>query len=165
MWNKIAFLCVTPWESFLPSMFQSCGREYYRWMKEQIGLQKVPSRCLEKLEVYGESWNDSEIEVFLESEAVLQLLYIQSTHEAVIDAVFRKADIVVMGLPGCKKEFDHIFMMIFPWKDRIKFFWNSHICRDEKFIAELCREYKLHEKQIFQIERGNDGKLKKLLSV
>lgn len=163
--NKIAFLCVTPRESFLPPMFQSCVKEYYLWVKEQVALLQWNLDCQEQMELYGESQSLENCELFPESRKGIQLLYIQSSRKPVIAEVFRRADIVVMGLPGCKKEFDRMFMTIFPWKDRIKFFWNSRICRDEEFIRELCGEYKLHAAQIFEIQRGMDGKLKKLPSV
>lgn len=159
MWNKIAFLCADPWESFLPSAFQSCGREYYQWIQEMTVLREVNSYCREHLEIYGETEVSGGAELFPECRKCLQLLYVQSGRRQMIEQVFQKADVVIMGLPGCKKEFDKIFMRIFPWKDQIKFFWNSHICRDEKFIKELCREYKLHDAQIFEIKRSVDGKL------
>lgn len=162
MWNKIAFLSVNPWESFLPLQFQSYGREYYRWMQEMIALRDVNPYCQERLEIYGEAELPDENKLFLECGKDLQLLYVQSGRRQIIEKIFQKADVVVMGLPGCKKEFDKTFMTIFPWKDQIKFFWDSHICRDEEFILQLCREYKLHAAQIFQIERSTDGKLKKL---
>lgn len=162
MENKIAFLCVNPWENFLPSVFQSSSREYYLWMREMVVLQKIKPYCRERLEIYGEQKNSDAEKLFSDHRKGLQLLYVQSSCSRVIEAVFQKADVVVMGLPGCKKEFDKTFMMIFPWKDQIKFFWDSHICRDEKFIMELCREYKLHAAQIFEIKRDIDGKLKKI---
>lgn len=162
MWNKITFLCVNPWESFLPFSAQSCGREYYLWMQEMSALQNVKPSCQERREIYGESKSPEGEEIFSKNKSKLQLLYIQSGRRKVIEEVFQKSDMVIMGLPGSKKEFDKIFMTILPWKDQIKFFWDSHICRDEKFIRELCREYKLHRMQIFEIKRNADGKLKTL---
>lgn len=162
MENKIAFLCVNPWENFLSPIFQSSSREYYHWIREMVVLQKIKPYCQELLEIYGEyKFSDAE-KLFSDRRKGLQLLYVQSSCGRVIEEVFRRADVVVMGLPGCKKEFDKTFMTIFPWKDHIKFFWDSHICRDETFIMELCREYKLHAAQIFEIKRDIDGNLRKI---
>ena len=111
MENKIAFLCVNPWENFLSPVFQSSSREYYRWIREIVVLQKIKLYCQEWIEIYGEQKYSDADNFFSDHKKGLQLLYVQSNCSRVIEEVFQKADVVVMGLPGCKKEFDKTFML------------------------------------------------------
>lgn len=161
MLNKIAFLCVNPWERFLPVAFQSCGREYYQWMCSQALLRDFRPYCREWIETYGETGNFEGRELFTECGNELQFLYVQSNRRQLVEKVFEASDLVIMGLPGCRKEFEKIFIPVLPWKDKIMFLWDRRICRDEDFFKRLCSEYKLREAQMIEIKRGIDGELKK----
>lgn len=151
--KRIVILCVDPWESFLPPTFQSYGREYYQWAADLPLLREENSYCQERIEIYGESESFQRKEIFLEGEKKQQILYVQSNRKEVLEEVFEQADLVIMGLPGCKKAFDKIFMVIFPWIDQIKFLWDKRICTDDTFLKELCMEYKISERQIIEIEK------------
>ena len=160
MLKKIAFLCVTPMEGFLSSAFQSNVREYYQWMYDKIRLKSVDFYCRERIEAYGEAGVRNAEELFLPEEDITQLLYIQSNRKELLKEVFEKSDLVVMGLSGCRREFDKIFMPVFPWKDQVLFFWDQQICRDAGYIRQICNEYKLREAQLIKLERNAYGKLK-----
>ena len=153
MGNKIALLCVNPWEGFLSPEYQSCGREYYERLQKEAGLLDPAMYCRECVEVYGEPFLGGNGEVFGDCGELFQLSYVQSGNVRMIEEVFRKADVVLMGLPLCKEEFDRIFMRIFPWKDQVKFLWYSHTHSEKEFVSKLCRRYKLHPAQILELQR------------
>lgn len=152
MLNKIAFLCVTPLEGFLIPMFQSCVKEYYRWMCRQAQTQRKEICCMEHIEVYGERPTEERMELFSQTIEIPQFLYVQTHRKELLEGVFEEADLVVMGVSGCRKEFDKIFMSIFPWKDQIMFFWDQYTCRGEEYIKQICNEYKLREAQVIELK-------------
>lgn len=158
--NKIAFLCVTPLEGFLSPAFQSSVREYYQWMYNQAVLKSIEFQCRERIDTYGEAEKNNMKELFMPVEDRKQILYIQSNRKELVREVFKKADLVIMGLSGCRREFDKMFMPVFPWKDKIIFFWDQQICRGEEYIRQICNEYKLRESQLIELERNAYGKLK-----
>lgn len=161
MGTKIALLCVNPWEGFLPMAFQSCGREYYERIREMSVFWQRTLYCQECVEVYGESVICENRDFFSEYREQTQLLYIQSGSMRMIEKVFQKADVVMMGLPECKEEFDKSFMRIFPWKDQVKFLWHSQTHSEKKFVAKFCSEYKLNPAQLFELSFGEDENGKK----
>lgn len=151
MLNKVAFLCADPWECFLPEAFQSYSRIYYQWVKKLAVLKNIKLCCKEYIDIYGEAEGGFENELFSATDDMLQLLYVQSSRKEFIGEVFQKADLVIMGLPGSRKEFDKIYMSVFPWKDEILFLWSSHISRDQEYINRLSRECMLRKEQIIEI--------------
>ena len=158
--NKIAFLCVTPLEGFLTYAFQSSVREYYQWLYEEALLKRIRIRCKKQIEVYGEKVENKVSQLFEPPADDLQLLYIQSHQNEVIKEVFKEADLVIMGISGCRKEFDKVFMPVFPWKDEVLFLWDQHICRGDEYIHRICNEYKLRAEQMIELKRNFYGKLK-----
>lgn len=151
MLNKVAFLCADPWECFLPAAFQSYSRNYYQWVKKLAVLKNIRLYCNEYTDIYGEAAGCSGQELFMEAGDKLQLLYVQSGRKELLKSLFRKADLVIMGLPGSRKEFDKIYMSIFPWKDDILFLWSSHINREQEYVHRLTRECMLRKEQIIEI--------------
>lgn len=151
MLNKIAFLCTDPWEKFLPVTVQSHSREYFQWICQQAVLQNINIDCQELIEIYGENMRLKESGIFAKSDASLQLLYVQSRRLVLIEKVFEKSDLVVMGLPGCRKEFEKMLAAVFPWRHQMMFLWDRQHCRGEQFVKALCREYRLRETQMMKI--------------
>ena len=157
MLEKIVFLCVNPWEGFRSPAFQSSGREYFQWICRQALLKNRTIISGEKIEVYGEVQEEEKL--FSKTENKMQLLYVQSHREKLLEQVFNQADLVFMGIPGNVKEFENTFLPVIPWKDQILFLWEQYLCRDEKLLQQLCREYKLRESQMVQLKRGLNGVL------
>ena len=155
MLNKFAFLCVNPWEKFLPAAFQSYSRNYYQWVKEAANYKNIDMNCREFIDIYGTSgcWDNQE--VFYEDREKVQLVYVQSDRRELLEKVFLEADMVIMGLPGSRKEFDKIYMTVFPWKDEILFLWGKHISRDEKYVDRLVRECMLRKEQLIKMDGEN----------
>ena len=79
--KKIAFLCLNPWETFLPPTFQRCVKDYYQWTRRQALLREESLYCQEKIEVYGEPKISRGKKAFGENEETLQLLYVQSSQK------------------------------------------------------------------------------------
>ena len=52
MLEKIVFLCVNPWEGFLPPAFQSGGKEYFQWICKQALLKNMKIISKEKIVLY-----------------------------------------------------------------------------------------------------------------
>ena len=157
MLEKIVFLCVNPWEGFRSPIFQSGGREYFHWVCKQAILRNLKLVSRELMEVYGELQREEEL--FFKTENEIQLLYVQSHRIKILEAVFEQADLVLMGVPGCLKDFEKIFMCIFPWKEQVLFLWEQYLCRDENFLQQLCTQYKIQESQMIELERNLKGEL------
>lgn len=151
--KKIAFLCITPLEKF-SAAFNIDGREYFQWLNEIVKLRNLKPLCKEIIEIYGEYEVYTEKEMFDTHSDTLQLLYVQSNCEQLLGKVFGQADLVIVGLPVQRKEFDKMFMVLFPWKDQVLFLWDNNRCRNENFLKKLCRDYKLREEQLIEIKRG-----------
>ena len=151
MFNKIVFLCVSPWESFLTPTSQSYGKNYYEWFKNILIMKNIKLSYREYIDIYGASNGESEEGIFLESCERIQLLYVQSDRKELLEKIFQTADLVIMGLPGSRGEFDKIYMSVFPWKDEILFLWGSHIARDSEYITRLVRECMLKREQFIEI--------------
>lgn len=151
MLNKVAFLCVNPWEKFLSPALQSYSRNYYQWLKAVADLKNIKLHCREYIDIYGAGVKEVEKELFLKECETFQLLYVQSDRREIIENLFRTADLVIMGLPGSRKEFDKIFMSVFPWKDEILFLWGNHISRDIQYVNKLVRECMLRKEQLIEI--------------
>ena len=155
MLNKVAFLCADPWESFLPAVSQSYSKSYYQWVRELAVLKSVKLCCREYIETYGAFDENAECSLFLDNSDRLQLLYVQSARRELLENIFRTADLVIMGIPGSRKEFDKIYMSVFPWKDKILFLWGEHISRDLQYVYRLMRECMLRKEQLLEIGKGN----------
>ena len=97
--------------------------------------------------------------MFSKTENRLQFLYVQSHRKTLIEEIFEQADLVMMGVPANLKDFEKVFLPIFPWKDQILFLWEQYLFKDEKFLRQLCREYKLRESQLIELKRGLNGEL------
>lgn len=151
MMNKIAFLSVNPWESFLPYSFQSCGRQYYDRVKEHAILRRMMPECREFVDLYGELFCGLEKPFFSPEPELLQLLYVQSCRLSVLEQLFREADLVIAGISGSREEFERLCMAVYPWKDKVFFLWDSHICRDEEFPEKLFRECRLRKAQMLEL--------------
>lgn len=160
MLSKITFLCVTPLEGFLTPAFQSCVREYYQWLHGQVLSKNIGLQGRECIEIYGESGLESSQELFEQLSDYTQILYVQSRRIDMVKKVFEKSDLVIMGISGCRKEFDKTFMPIFQWKDQILFFWDDHICKGADYIRQICNEYRLREEQLIELKRDLHGQLK-----
>ena len=156
MFNKVAILCADPWEKFLPAAFQSYSRNYYQWIKTMAARKNIKVHCKEYVDTYGAAVELEEKKLFLEECADFQLLYVQSDRQRLLENIFRSADLVIMGLPGSRKEFDKIFMSVFPWKDEIMFLWGNHIGRDPRYVDRLTRECTLRKEQLIEI--GGEGR-------
>lgn len=154
MLNKIAFLCVTPLEGFLTPMFQSSVKDYYLWMYRQARIRKMNLWCEEHIEIYGEHSTEKKLELFNQAVETPQLLYVQTNRKELVEGLFEEADLIVMGVSGCRKEFDKTFMPVFPWKDQIMFFWDQYTCRGEAYIRQICNEYKLREEQLIELKKS-----------
>lgn len=151
MLNKVAVLCADPWEKFWPPAFQSHSRTYYQWIKNMAAKKSIKIHCKEYVDTYGAAVEIKEKPLFLEACEEFQLLYVQSDRQRLLENIFRNADLVIMGLPGCRKEFDKIFMSVFPWKDDIMFLWGNHISRDYGYVDKLIRECTLRKEQLIEI--------------
>lgn len=154
--NKIAFLCVNPWENFLPSSFQSCGKEYYRRVKEHALSCRMMPDCREYVEIYGEPVRMQKEPFFSPQDDLLQLRYVQSSSLTVLEKLFQEADLVVTGISGSREEFEKLCMAVYPWKEKVLFLWDSHICRDDDFPEMLLRECRLRKAQMVEIRRGRE---------
>lgn len=151
MLNKVAVLCVDPWEKFWPPAFQTHSKNYYQWIKNMAAQKNIKIYCKEYIDTYGISNDRKENNLFLEDCEDFQLLYVQSDRQEILENIFRIADLVIMGLPGSRKQFDKIFMSVCPWKDEIMFLWGNHISRDQQYVDKLIRECALRKEQLIEI--------------
>lgn len=152
MLKKVAFLCVNPLGNFLPPAFQGRVRDYYQWTRNEALLREENLYCQEKIEVYGESGIPYGKKMFGEREETLQLLYVQSRQESVIEEVCSLADIIFVELSGSKKECDRIFLSVLPWLEKVIFLCDGRIF-DESFLRQLRAEYRLKTSQIMEIKK------------
>lgn len=163
MLNKVIFLCVNPRECFLTSAFQSHAKDYYGWFKKYLELNNIKLDCREYIELYGNTKKIEFEHFFQENSGKSQLLYIQTDQRDILNKIFQKDNLVIMGLPGSKKEFEKMYLSIFPWKNEILFLWGSHIGKDETYIRKLSRECMLTEAQFFEFEKWKKNlEIKKL---
>lgn len=159
--KKVVFLCVDPWERFLSPAVQSYGREYFCRVQTTGTVQEEQSYCAEHKEIYGEEPLKSLQEFFLLEDHRMQIVYVQSKSRHILEDVFQKADLVVMGLPGSKKEFEKIYLEIFPWIDQVLFLWDERVGKGDVYLKELCHEFKLDERQFWEMKNGH-GFLEKM---
>ncbi len=152
MLNKIAFLCVNPWESFLPAAFQGYIKSYYQWICKETLLREETMYCQERIALYGEPEMPLREKLFQNKKGAPQLLYVQSHQKELLQKVFKMADLVVVGMSGSKRECDKIFMNILPWKEKILFLWDNRIC-DKSFLKKIKREYGLADRQLLEAKK------------
>ena len=150
--KKVVFLCVDPWEYFLPSVKQSYGREYFCRVQAEGMVQEERSYCTEHRELYGEEPLKALQEFFLLEDRRMQIVYIQSKSRHILEKVFQEADVVLMGLPSDKMEFEKIYLEICPWIDRILFLWDERVGKGEVYLKELCYEFKIDERQFWEFK-------------
>lgn len=152
MFNKIVFLCVDPWENFLSHNVQGHSRKYFELVKKGLLLKDIKLQCGEYMDLYGETTENREI--FKKNSKILQLSYIQSSRRELLEEVFHSADMVIMGIPGSRKEFEKIYMSIFPWKDNILFLWSSQVIRKPSYLERLSREYMIRQEHVVEIRKN-----------
>ena len=59
MIRKIAFLCVNPWESFLPLFSRGNAQDHYQWICQEAVQRKTGPCCMQIIEHYGEDlWEE-----------------------------------------------------------------------------------------------------------
>lgn len=149
MKNKIAFICLNPWEIFLSHRFFFHVKEYYDWFCKQVLLLKRQLYCEEKIEVYGDPlWNPQEF--FWKEYDVLQAMYVQCSNLKPLEGMLENADLLVVGMTYNRETCDKIFMSAFPWKDKSVFLWDGRDGLDPAFLKQCQREYLLRDEQIVQ---------------
>lgn len=152
MKNKIAVVCLNPWEKFLPAMSQGNARAFYEWLYQQAILRNENPYYKEQVEQYGDLLCCENNTMFLENIDAPQFLYIQSKQQKLLEEVLTAADSVVVGMPGCKKECDRIYLSVLPWKEKSFFLWDSRIGMGDSFFKKIQSEYKLKDKQIMKFK-------------
>ncbi len=151
MFNKVAFLCVDPWEQFLSPIMQSHSRKYYELIKMLMQQKKIKIRSREYRDLYGESRSCEPFEIFEKNTELFQVVYIQSSRKTFLEKVFQEADMVLVGLPENQKNFEKIYLLLLPWKERILFLWNDQIKMEPSYLERLIQEWMLEQKQIIGI--------------
>lgn len=154
MFKKIVFLCADPWEKFLAPGIQGQSRKYYEVGKLLMKMKKLEPLCKEYIDLYGEPEIAAPEKLFEIERKDPQLVYVQSQRKELLKKIFYEADMVIMGIPGNKKEFEKIYMKILPWKEQILFLWNDQTWSEEKHLEELIREFCLMKEQIIGFRTG-----------
>lgn len=149
MKNRIAFICLNPWEVFLSHRFFCHVKEYYDWFCDHARLMNLEFYFTEKVEAYGEPHWGSE-DILWGDCSGMQAMYIQCSHFRSMEKFLDEADLLVIGMPYNKKLCDKIFLSIFPWKEKSIFLWDGRIAADTAFLQQCRREYLLEEKQLVQ---------------
>lgn len=145
---KIAVVCANPWETFLPFKCQGNARTFYQWLCEQSRQFNGHSRETEQVERYGDlSFPDKEA-AFKEKTENHQIVYVQSHRREILETVLDAADLVIVGMPGTRKECDKIYLSVLPWKEKCVFLWDEGTCREKAFFRQIQNEYKLEKEQI-----------------
>lgn len=152
MSKKIAFLCLNPWESFLPPHFQGRSKAYYDYVCSAELLKEEMMYCKEHIEVYGENHKREQTPLFEAADDLPEILYVQSHQESVLRETFETADLVIVGLPGSKTECDKIFLTALPWKEKLIFVWDYRMDQVD-FIRQIQREYGLEGGQFMEAKK------------
>ena len=153
MINKIAVVGANPWENFLPEFSRANAREYYEWLHQEAHLRNISHNCQEQVEIYGDLLVSNQIVWFEEEFEGVQFLYVQGKQEGILPVILREADLVVVGMPRCRKECDQIYLMVLPWIEKSLFFWDGRVSREKAFFKKIQREYKLKDKQIVEFKK------------
>ena len=153
MINKIAVVSANPWENFLPEFSRTNAREYYEWLHREACLRNINYNCQEQIEIYGSFFLLDEKSWFLENYEGVQFLYVQGKQEAILPSALGNADLVVVGMPRCRKECDQIYLTVLPWKEKSLFFWDGRVSRGKEFFKRIQSEYKLNDKQIVEFRK------------
>lgn len=154
MLNKIVFLCTNPRERFLPLTFQSYSWEYYQLVKRLVSLKNRKMECREYIDTYGTVGEWGEDDLVFAMNQNLQIWYVQSDRKIFYEKIFMEADQVIMGLPGGRREFDKMYMSVFPWKDQILFLWGEHTRKDAWYVEKIRKECMLKQEQFIKLEPG-----------
>lgn len=149
MKNRIAFICLSPWEILLSHRFLFHVREYYDWFCEQIFLMNEKLDHEERIEIYGETIKD--LSSFSErGKGSVQVIYAQCSNPGPLKKVLEDADILVIGMSASRKMSDGIFLSLFPWKEKSFFLWDGREDLPKAFFEQCKREYLLREDQVIQ---------------
>ena len=153
MINKIAVVGANPWENFLPEYSRADARKYYEWLQQVAFLRNINHNYHEQIEIYGESSVIHSKNCFLENYDGMQFLYVQGKQKRLLTTVLTTADLVVVGMPRCRKQCDQIYLTVLPWKEKSLFFWDGRVCREDAFFRRIQQEYKLDDKQIVEFKK------------
>ena len=153
MIRKIAFLCVNPWESFLPSFSRGNAQDHYQWICQEAVQRKTGPCCMQIIEHYGEDLWEEKRQIFPEDGKKLQLLYVRSHRKDLLKEVYHAADLVFVSMPGSRKECDRIFLSVYPWKEQSYFLWDNRYVPGDGFFTRIQKEYQLKEEQIVESKR------------
>lgn len=153
MKNKIAVVGANPWENFLPEFSRANARKYYEWLLHEACLRNIDHYCQEQIEIYGNVPLKRGKEVFLDGYEGIQFLYVQGKQEQLLPAVLTPADLVIVGMPRCRKACDEIYLTVLPWKEKSVFFWDGSVVREKTFFRKIQREYQLNDKQIVEFKK------------
>lgn len=154
MFKKIVFLCTDPWERFLSFGIQGHSRKYYEVGKLLMKMKNLEPLCKEYIDIYGEPEIQTPANLFENDRKDPQLVYIQSQRRELLKKIFHEADMVIMGIPGNKKEFEKIYLKILPWKEQILFLWNEQTWIGENDLDGLLQEFCLMKEQIIELKTG-----------
>lgn len=154
MINKIAVVDANPWENFLPEFSRANARKYYEWLHHEAHLRGINHSCQEQIEIYGSMFPQNQTKRFVKNYEGVQFLYVQGKQEAVLPGVLKEADLVVVGMPRCRKECDQIYLAVLPWIEKILFFWDGRVSREKEFLKRIQREYKLNKKQMIEFKKA-----------
>ena len=153
MIKKIAVVDANPWENFLPEFSRANARKYYEWLHHEAHLRGVNHNCRERTEIYGSTLQQNPAKWFHPHGEDLQLLYVQGKPREVLPGLLKEADLVVVGMPRCRKDCDQIYLSVLPWIEQILLFWDGRISREKEFLKRIKNEYKLNEKQIVEFKK------------
>lgn len=149
MKNKIAFICLNPWENLLSHRCFSHVREYYEWFTERMRWANQKLWCEERVEAYGET-NRNSTNLMWKADEEIQVLYIQCGNLSSIENLMSAADLLVIGMTENRKVCDSIFLKIFPWKEKSIFLWDGSRQPDPTFLKQCQCEYRLQDDQIIK---------------
>ena len=153
MINKIAVVGATSWESFLPEFSRANAREYYQWLHQETHLRNINHNCQEQIEIYGDLFASDRKELFMDDYNGVQLLYLHGKQGKIFPVALTSADLVVVGMPRCRKTCDEIYLAVLPWKEKCLFFWDGRVSREDAFLKKIQREYKLNDNQIVEFKK------------
>lgn len=152
MLKRIVFLSVNPWENVQPLAAQGWTKNYYQQVCEQKCFRENDFVLREQSAPYGGFLSNEKEDLFESLKGRIQILYVKSNQKEILQKVFEKADLVIVGIPGSRKECDKIFMQLLPWLGKIMFLWSGKLY-DQAGLNRLKREYGLASWQVMEAEK------------
>lgn len=152
MLKRIVFLSVNPWENVQPIAAQGWTKNYYQQVCEQKYFHEDDFVLREQSAPYGGFLSDEKDDLFESLKGRIQILYVKSNQKEILQKVFEKADLVIVGIPASRKECDKVFMQLLPWLGKILFLWNGKLY-DQAVLKRLKREYGLAAWQFMEAEK------------